>query len=1210
MELTSTSSGDVSGDVSVKSSKDESAKSEVSLSSPPQSPSHSPSVVTPFWDGNSGGVGLYQNLLESPRRPSKAQKFSTALEEQLAADSTLALETTPVTRNTRNKEESFFPQNRESIDPTDQPEEEDDGEETILFESILTEPVTTLEGSLPQPGSPKTKLFQQQKRRFDLDLCLEKSSQAQVYQHAVGDVVRRNILRGYNTSVMAYGCTDAGKTYTLFGDGSSSDSNNVTSSDGVFPRAMAELLEAKRHHISAAASKSRKDEGRDFQLEMTAYEIDHDDLKDLLVQDSNAAASHSQNKKLPKLQIRDHNSAVHGLQVVPVVSLAQARRVLKQALERRKRNSHAMVAVHVRLGNGKQARLTLCDLAGADRRPVPQQGNHQVSYTIQKDFKSLDKVGNALSEFEQTMPKLYARRFSNNNIVPYRESKLTRLLRDSLGGNCCTVMIACVAPNSSVQDAVLPTLTFAERCKAIQCHVSPNYVAPTRGSANTDNNAPSTSAQGAEESPIKEIQTENKRLNNLLSKYKRRLKKIQHQAAFPSDDTSKAGTADKSAVKVSDSKSYCSSLDDASLSSVSTASTSWRQQQALSGSLRSKLAQAQLEAQAARSNSQKIMEQMQGLRNRKKKDSPIRKMMGSKTEARATSEQDDGIDKKVGAVVTIPHNDQEALGLEQASSFGSAARTASITQESMSNVDNDAIEEKNALSDQLSELRRDVSAKQAELESLTREHASTRQELRDEIMRLESLREELKTEVDGLLQQRKSFEADGTILSSLRGCDEQSPSECKDVLGLDQPETKESDQLDESSSVVLLKHELDQIRAKMSSSQDKHKIELEEVKAQNIAMIEEMQLLRQQVHQVSPSRAVSKGSDDVSTHNSVLQAQVKDLTEQVLDLKSTNTRQQELLQRQFDSAANLPNEDEHSLPPPPPNTKKQSRPWPRKKKKSSSSSKPKRHMWWRGEDQKSEIEEKKEEIFDAEVREALPSSADSISDGFEMLREVESEHQEMVSSHLKTPNNRRMFGRRSSPNLPVISNLDSIGEIQSSSTGPCKACEGGNVFPGKPDDVEFYLPKLSISCSCGKNHNKIPKDVEDPTALKHILRDWQVEFLASLDITDTSQFVRIADTRANRLARMLRQWRRDRKMRSVRTKSCAIAIHIWARTCNAVRQAVQEQNGQSPTRSVLEYQVRQRLSNSGQLASVTEDEPLSSLDDGISDVSSWLTGEF
>ena len=132
---------------------------------------------------------------------------------------------------------------------------------------------------------------------------------------------------------------------------------------------------------------------------------------------------------------------------------------------------------------------------------------------------------------------------------------------------------------------------------------------------------------------------------------------------------------------------------------------------------------------------------------------------------------------------------------------------------------------------------------------------------------------------------------------------------------------------------------------------------------------------------------------------------------------------------------------------------------------------------------------------------------------------------------------------------PVISNLDQI-----SSMNECLCSKD-------PEYVDFFLPKLVATCSCGK---KTLKDMsmcegDDPLSLENILRDWQVEFLNSIDIYTAKQLVVVYTKMGVVLAKEMRKWRRKKRLTSVKTASCGVALHIWTRTCKAVIKSVEEQ---------------------------------------------------
>jgi hypothetical protein len=134
----------------------------------------------------------------------------------------------------------------------------------------------------------------------------------------------------------------------------------------------------------------------------------------------------------------------------------------------------------------------------------------------------------------------------------------------------------------------------------------------------------------------------------------------------------------------------------------------------------------------------------------------------------------------------------------------------------------------------------------------------------------------------------------------------------------------------------------------------------------------------------------------------------------------------------------------------------------------------------------------------------------------------------------------------------VISNLENMDQIAGCT------CET-SAFSGNTEHVDFYLPKLGVACTCGKEKEPELAEGDNPCALEHILRPWQAAFLASLGIKEAVDFVHAYNNRGNALAKDMRRWRRVKCLVSVKTKSCSIALHIWSRTCKSVVKAVQVQ---------------------------------------------------
>ena len=138
-------------------------------------------------------------------------------------------------------------------------------------------------------------------------------------------------------------------------------------------------------------------------------------------------------------------------------------------------------------------------------------------------------------------------------------------------------------------------------------------------------------------------------------------------------------------------------------------------------------------------------------------------------------------------------------------------------------------------------------------------------------------------------------------------------------------------------------------------------------------------------------------------------------------------------------------------------------------------------------------------------------------------------------------------------NKVMISNMEKVENSN------CCSCHD-SLFSGNAAHANFYLPKLGMACACGHHkQGSSTLDGNDPTALANILRPWQVEFLATLDIRNSIDLVHAHNQRGEELAKAMRRWRKENKLASVKTKSCNIALHIWSRTCKAVVRSVRKQ---------------------------------------------------
>lgn len=239
-------------------------------------------------------------------------------------------------------------------------------------------------------------------RQFEFDAVYGPAvTQEELYNHSFGESLAANLLEGYNTTIIAFGMTGAGKSYTM------------SDKDGVIYHSVHDIFHEKTAHTEKQVT-----------VQMSCVEIYNEDLRDLLVDGEDSSS----------LKLRDNGDSVEvtGLHVVSVESLSEVRELLDFAqcrrttgctrLNERSSRSHAIYTLTVTTNNAVTAKLTLVDLAGSER--IKETGvvgsQRKESIHINKELFVLGKVIASLQD--------------RNCHVPYRDSKLTRLLRESLGG--------------------------------------------------------------------------------------------------------------------------------------------------------------------------------------------------------------------------------------------------------------------------------------------------------------------------------------------------------------------------------------------------------------------------------------------------------------------------------------------------------------------------------------------------------------------------------------------------------------------------------------------------------------------------------------------------------------------------------------------------------------------------------------------------------
>ncbi|EEA21796.1 tubulin-dependent ATPase kip3 [Talaromyces marneffei ATCC 18224] len=281
------------------------------------------------------------------------------------------------------------------------------------------------------------------------------TTQAEVYEATTRNLLD-SVLDGYNATVFAYGATGCGKTHTITG---------TAQQPGIIFLTMQELFER---------IEERKEE-KVTEISLSYLEIYNETIRDLLVTGDNRKG----------LMLReDANQAVsvaglsshHPQNVQEVMDMImrgnECRTMSPTEANATSSRSHAVLQINIAQKDRNadvnepltMATLSIIDLAGSERASATRNRGErlQEGANINKSLLALGSCINALCD-----PR-------KRNHIPYRNSKLTRLLKFSLGGNCRTVMIVCVSPSSQHFDETQNTLRYANRAKNIQTKVTRN----------------------------------------------------------------------------------------------------------------------------------------------------------------------------------------------------------------------------------------------------------------------------------------------------------------------------------------------------------------------------------------------------------------------------------------------------------------------------------------------------------------------------------------------------------------------------------------------------------------------------------------------------------------------------------------------------------------------------------------------------------------
>jgi kinesin family protein 15 len=280
----------------------------------------------------------------------------------------------------------------------------------------------------------------------------ENATQEAIYAN-VGQPAVDAFIDGINGTIFAYGQTGSGKTFTMLGpdDGS----NN-----GIIPRAVESIFAV----LNAKVEKNP--DSFKWSMKCSFLELYNENLYDLLLPNDAATI---------KIQSCKENITVVGAEELEVKTVKECmnllrrgwaqRKVAETSMNRQSSRSHAIFVLTLvtehpegNVVNGRSSRLNLVDLAGSERQ---RQTNN-----TDKKLKEAGSINNSLSILARIIRSVSTAK--EGAYIAYRDSLLTLLLRDSLGGNAKTTVIVNIHPNAEFVNDTVSTLAFAVNCKKVK----------------------------------------------------------------------------------------------------------------------------------------------------------------------------------------------------------------------------------------------------------------------------------------------------------------------------------------------------------------------------------------------------------------------------------------------------------------------------------------------------------------------------------------------------------------------------------------------------------------------------------------------------------------------------------------------------------------------------------------------------------------------
>jgi len=303
------------------------------------------------------------------------------------------------------------------------------------------------------------KHYKKEKKYFFNNIFTEKNNNKDIFDISIKPIIN-NVINGYNSTALAYGVTGTGKTYTIFGDLVFQNGDEGIS------------IKACDYLFKELSTKYYQDE---YILKVSYIEIYNENVIDLLNNDNSTSSLMIIEDPIKGVYCPNCKEFIinNSSELKKIITKGNKKRTMAPTNQNKfSSRSHAILQISLERKSYNEenknfdiffSKFLIVDLAGSERGGLEKGKRREEGANINKSLFTLGSCINILSD-----------KSKNGKFIPYRDSKLTRLLKDSLGGNILTVMLVCVSPAVESYEESISSLNYATRAKKIKKKVFQN----------------------------------------------------------------------------------------------------------------------------------------------------------------------------------------------------------------------------------------------------------------------------------------------------------------------------------------------------------------------------------------------------------------------------------------------------------------------------------------------------------------------------------------------------------------------------------------------------------------------------------------------------------------------------------------------------------------------------------------------------------------